>query len=110
MRNKWAKRGQARHDGREAAGGFSGREHFSASETKTQSSVAQKRRLSYKEQREFDTLEADLERLNAEKADIEALLSAGTASYEQIRNASERYEALKTELDAKETRWLELSL
>ena len=104
------KRGQARHDGREAAGGFSGREHFSASETKTQSSVAQKRRLSYKEQREFDTLEADLERLNAEKADIEALLSAGTASYEQIRNASERYEALKTELDAKETRWLELSL
>ena len=104
------KRGQARHDGREAAGGFSGREHFSASETQTQSSVAQKRRLSYKEQREFDALEADLERLNAEKAGIEALLAAGTASYEQIRNASERYEALKNELDTKETRWLELSL
>jgi ATP-binding cassette subfamily F protein uup len=69
-----------------------------------------RKRLSYKEQREFDALEAELERLNAEKADIEALLAAGTASYEQIRNASERYEALKTELDAKETRWLELSL
>ena len=69
-----------------------------------------KRRLSYKEQREFEALEAELERLNAEKAEIEALLSSGTAAYDQIRAASERYEALKTELDAKETRWLELSL
>jgi ATP-binding cassette subfamily F protein uup len=104
--------GQARHDGREAAGGFSGREHFSASGTKNQSSGAPsgKRRLSYKEQREFDALEAELEQLNAEKAQIETLLAAGTASYEEIRTASQRYETLKTELDAKETRWLELSL
>ena len=69
-----------------------------------------KKRLSYKEQREFEALEAELERLNAEKAEIEALLSSGTAAYDQIRAASERYETLKTELDAKETRWLELSL
>ena len=70
----------------------------------------QKKRLSYKEQREFDQLEADLERLNAEKAEIEALLASGAASYEQIRDASARYEALKQEIDEKETRWLELSL
>ena len=69
-----------------------------------------KKRLSYKEQREFEQLEADLERLNAEKAEIESLVAAGTADYGQIRTASERYEALKAELDAKETRWLELSL
>ena len=69
-----------------------------------------KKKRSYKEQREFDQLEIELERLNAEKAEIEALLAAATASYEEIRNASERYEALKTELDEKETRWLELSL
>ena len=69
-----------------------------------------RKRLSYKEQREFDALEAELERLNAEKAAIEALLSAGTAPYDQIRTASERYETLKAELDEKETRWLELSL
>ncbi|MCR5710820.1 MAG: ATP-binding cassette domain-containing protein, partial [Bacteroidales bacterium] len=104
--------GQARHDGREAAGGFSGREHFSASGTKNQSSGAQggRRRLSYKEQREFEQLEAELERLNAEKETIEALLAGGTADYAQIREASERYETLKQELDEKETRWLELSL
>ena len=72
--------------------------------------ASEKKRLSYKEQREFDQLEADLERLNAEKAEIEALLASGAASYEQIRDASARYEALKQEIDEKETRWLELSL
>ncbi len=69
-----------------------------------------RKRLSYKEQREFDALETELERLNAEKTQIEELLAAGTATYEQIRDASGRYEALKAELDEKETRWLELSL
>jgi ATP-binding cassette subfamily F protein uup len=86
-----------------------GHELFSASGTKKQSDGA-KKKLSYKEQREFDALEIDIERLNAEKTQIEELLAAGTATYDKIRDASERYEALKTELDEKETRWLELSL
>ena len=104
-----------------AAGGFSGREHFAASGTKSQSSgapqvetrssgAAGKKRLSYKEQREFEQIESELERLNAEKTALEALLSSPDAPYEQIRTASERYEALKQEIDEKETRWLELSL
>ena len=92
-----------------AADGFSVSELFSASETKNRSSEA-KKKLSYKDQREFDQLEIDLERLNAEKVEIESLLAAGTASYEAIRDASTRYEALKQEIDEKETRWLELSL
>ena len=69
-----------------------------------------KKRLSYKEQREFDQLEVDLEKLNAEKESIESLLASGTATYEEIRTASARYEILKQELDEKETRWLELSM
>ena len=69
-----------------------------------------KKRLSYKEQRELDQLEVDLEKLNAEKAAIESLLSNPDAPYDQIRAASERYEALKQELDEKEFRWLELSM
>ena len=70
----------------------------------------EKKRLSYKEQRELDQLEADLEKLNAEKSEIESLLSNPDAPYDRIRSASERYEALKQELDEKEFRWLELSL
>ena len=86
---------QVRHDGNQS-GGAERREA--------------KKKLSYKEQREFDALEVELERLNAEKAQIEELLAGGTAPYDQIRAASERYETLKKELDEKETRWLELSL
>ena len=94
-----------------AAGGFSGHTHFAASGPKNQSSGAtDKKRLSYKEQREFEQIESELEKLNAEKKSIEALLSSPDAPYEQIRTASERYEALKREIDEKETRWLELSL
>ena len=70
----------------------------------------QKKRLSYKEQREFEALEKELGKLGAEKDAIEAQLSSPDAPYEQIREASERYEELKQLIDAKETRWLELSL
>ena len=104
---------EAEQKKRAAAGGISRREPFSATGGKCQSGGAPapaKKKLSYKEQREFASLEVDIERLNEEKAQIENLLSEGTAPYDQIRTASERYEALKAELDAKETRWLELSL
>ena len=118
---------QVGHDGRKrsGAGGICSTEHFpcEGEEIPERSGAAQseipgqarndgrkKKRLSYKEQREFDALEGELERLNAEKAQIEELLYAGTAPYDQIRAASERYETLKQELDEKETRWLELSL
>ncbi|MBQ6074364.1 MAG: ABC-F family ATP-binding cassette domain-containing protein [Bacteroidales bacterium] len=69
-----------------------------------------KKRLSYKEQRELEQLETELGKLNAEKSGIEALLSRPDAPYGQIREASERYETLKREIDEKEFRWLELSL
>ena len=67
------------------------------------------RKLSYKEKRELEQLEADLEALNAEKTELEALLAGGTSDYQQITAASTRYEQLKTLLDEKELRWLELS-
>ena len=96
--------GQARNDGRGQARNDGG------GRVRHDGAAAGKKRLSYKEQREFEALEAELERLNAEKDGIEAMLAAANASYEAIRDASARYEALKRELDAKETRWLELSL
>ena len=74
------------------------------------SKPAVRKRLSYKEQRELEMLEADLERLNAEKDALESLLSEGSSDYDKIKAASERYESLKSELDTKETRWLELQL
>ena len=68
-----------------------------------------RRRLSWKEQREMEQLEKDMEELNAEKARIEALLSGGAASTEEIAGASERFGEISNLLDDKELRWLELS-
>jgi len=66
-------------------------------------------RLTFKQKQELQALETDIERLTAEKAGIEALLSSG-GDADAIRRASERYSSLSAELDAAETRWLELSM
>ena len=67
------------------------------------------RKLSWKEKRELEQLETDLAALEAEKAELETLLAGGTADYQQITAASARYQEVKSEIDIKETRWLELS-
>ena len=67
------------------------------------------RKLSWKEKKEMEQLEADLEALGAEQKELEALLAGGTHDYQKIAQASERYEQIRAQIDAKETRWLELS-
>ena len=66
-------------------------------------------RLTWKEQREMEQLEKEMEELNAEKERIEAMLSGGTASVDEIAEASARFGEIKDLLDGKEMRWLELS-
>lgn len=68
-----------------------------------------KRKLSFKEQQELNALESKLEALETEKASLEAILSGGAASADELRAASERYGTLTEELDTAELRWLELS-
>ena len=63
----------------------------------------------YAERREYEALEADIERLETEKADIEARLCSGTLSVERITVLSKRLPELSAELDEKSMRWLELS-
>ena len=70
---------------------------------------ARKRKLSYKEQKEFEQIEKDLEALAAEKADLEAKLSSGEMPFDQLQAASERIGQIMELTDEKELRWLELS-
>ena len=70
---------------------------------------AKKKKLSYKEQRELEQLEKDLESLAAEKAGLEADLSSGHLQYDQLQAASRRIGEIMEETDEKELRWLELS-
>ena len=68
-----------------------------------------KRKLSYKEKRELEQLEKDIEALEAEKKQIEEALCGGTTSVEEITTMSKRLPVLNEELDEKSMRWLELS-
>lgn len=68
-----------------------------------------KGKLSFKEKREFEQLEAEITRLEEEKAAIEAALSSGTLSTEELLAYSERIAVLIEEIDTKSMRWLELS-
>ena len=69
----------------------------------------QARKLSYKEQREFQQLGDDIDRLEQEKRELEAALCSGTLSVEEITAKSRRLPQLEAELDEKSMRWLELS-
>jgi len=69
-----------------------------------------KRKRTWKENREMEALEAEIETLTAEKEALEAALSSGTLAGEKLLEASSRYGTLTALLDEKETRWLELSM
>ena len=69
----------------------------------------QKRRLSFKEKRELEQLEQQMPLLEAEKAQLEALLSGGATNPDEIAKASARYQEVQEQLDEAEMRWLELS-
>lgn len=68
-----------------------------------------KKKLTWKEQRELEQLEKDMELLNAEKDEIEAKLSSGSLSADECTKVATRFGEVKDLLDEKEMRWLELS-
>ena len=75
----------------------------------TKIKTEQKRKLSFKEKKELEELEEKLPKLEEEKATLEALLSGGTSTADEISKASKRYQEVQEELDEAEMRWLELS-
>ena len=75
----------------------------------TKIKTEQKRRLSFKEKRELEDLEKLLPELEAEKAQLETLLSGGATAPDAIAQASKRYQEVQDSLDEAELRWLELS-
>lgn len=68
-----------------------------------------RRQMSFGEKREFEQLEKDISRLNAEKERVTLELNSGETSFEKLQELSLRIGELSRELDEKELRWLELS-
>ena len=65
-------------------------------------------KMTFKERREFEELTKEIDSLNAEKASLDALFNSGE-QIDDILTKSSRYEEIKSLLDEKEMRWLELS-
>ncbi|WP_025882111.1 ribosomal protection-like ABC-F family protein [Segatella baroniae] len=86
-----------------------------AEETKTKEAPKKdyrhetKRKMTFKEKREFEQLEKDIEALEKEQAAIEQDLCSGGLSVDELTEKSKRLPILKEELDEKGMRWLELS-
>lgn len=71
--------------------------------------VEKKRQLSYKEKREFESLEKEISNLTNEKKLITEKLNNGTTPFEELQQLSVRIGEVTQLLDEKELRWLELS-
>ena len=80
-----------------------------AAKTAAPEAPAKKKKLTYKEQKELEQLEKDLEALAAEKTYLEEKLNSGSLPYEELQKASERIGEIMELTDEKELRWLELS-
>ena len=72
-------------------------------------STDDRRKMTYKEKREFEQLEKDIAALEEEQHQLEEALCSGTLSVEELTEKSKRLPMLKDELDEKSMRWLELS-
>ena len=80
---------------------------------KKQPSAAQKkegkRKMTYKEKREYEQLTKELEQLENEQKTLEEALCSGQLSVEELTEKSKRLPEIKDEIDEKEMRWLELA-
>ena len=68
-----------------------------------------KRKLTFKERKEYEALEKEIDDLEKEKAELETLLNSGTLDPQALTDKSKRYAEVLQLIDDKSTRWLELS-
>ncbi|MEO0581986.1 MAG: ABC-F family ATP-binding cassette domain-containing protein [Bacteroidota bacterium] len=66
------------------------------------------RKLSYKEKREFESLEGEIEEMEEKKAALSEKINTGGTDYEELTQWSQEFESLSQELDEKTDRYLEL--
>jgi len=78
-------------------------------EEKSKPVPSEKRKLSYKEQREFEQLELEIPELENKKAQLTETLSSGKLNTEEFQKTANNLGYVVAQLEAKELRWLELS-
>ena len=71
--------------------------------------VSEKKKLSFKEKKELEDLEKEIDLFEKEKKVLEEELNSGLLASEELVKKSLRYSELTSQLEVKEMRWLELS-
>jgi ATP-binding cassette subfamily F protein uup len=70
--------------------------------------VPEKKKLSYKEQKELESLDVELPQLETKKLEIETLLASGISDVKEIEKLSKQFTFISSQIDEKTMRWLEL--
>ena len=92
-----------------AVGDESSAQNGAAGTSKRDANHENRRKMSYKEKREYEQLSKDIKALEKEQKQLEDALCSGTLSVEELTEKSKRLPEIKDELDEKEMRWLELA-
>ena len=108
---EWS-RMQAKDEAEQAKPAKSGNataESDGARTAKRDANFENKRKMSYKEKREYEQLTQEIDALTEEQKKLEEELCSGNLSVEELTEKSKRLPEIKDELDEKEMRWLELA-
>lgn len=92
-----------------AKGGNAPAESDGAGTAKRDANFENKRKMSYREKREYEQLTQEIDALTEEQKKLEEELCSGNLSVEELTEKSKRLPEIKDELDEKEMRWLELA-
>ena len=80
-----------------------------ATSTKVRIENTEKRKLSYKEKREYESLEGEIDEMEGRKKELETLINSGETDYQKLGEWTSELETLNESLDTKTNRWLELA-
>ena len=94
---------------KQAKSGNATAESDGAGTAKRDANFENKRKMSYKEKREYEQLTQEIDALTEEQKNLEEELCSGNLSVEELTEKSKRLPEIKDELDEKEMRWLELA-
>ncbi|MEX1191843.1 MAG: ABC-F family ATP-binding cassette domain-containing protein [Brumimicrobium sp.] len=113
--NYTAYRSQLKSEQKEAQEGKRAQVKKEAAEEKEKTEKAaksnpqEKRKLSFKEQREFDSLDEEIMKLEAEKEELTNVLSNPDATAERLTEVSKRLSEVTKSIEEKSERWMELA-
>lgn len=78
-------------------------------ESKYRGSHEQKLKFTYKEQKEYETIDQDLEELESRIAETDRLLSENASDFEKLQELTALRDSLSEQLDQKTERWVYLA-